>query len=162
MIPKKIAILIWRVKLGRIPCREVLDKMGIDLNSLLCPICLKEVETASHALVQCEEASKIWQAVARWWKIDLGGIGSVEELLTNCSGPEESDNQPKLWKETVWSFIYLLWSHRNRVIFDKDQRKVGNLFLDFQRKTFEWIARRLHKKKLEWNNWLSEPRSALR
>ena len=37
IIPKKIAILIWRARIRRFPTQEVLHKMGIDLDSILCP-----------------------------------------------------------------------------------------------------------------------------
>ncbi|KAJ9547212.1 LOW QUALITY PROTEIN: hypothetical protein OSB04_019755 [Centaurea solstitialis] len=45
LVPKKIAIHAWRVRNGRIPTRDVLDKMGIDLHSTLCPLCSEVVET---------------------------------------------------------------------------------------------------------------------
>ena len=63
-IPTKIAVLIWRARCGRLPSREMLDKMGIELNSTLCPRCSSEVETVNHAIVTCEEVNKIWKAVA--------------------------------------------------------------------------------------------------
>lgn len=53
-IPKKISIFIWRARLGRLPCRSVLDSMGIDLNSTLCPRCGNDIETIDHALTNCE------------------------------------------------------------------------------------------------------------
>ena len=63
IVPKKICIFMWRVRLGRIPCRDNLDRMGIDLNSTLCPRCGDEVETIDHALVTCPEVKRLWSIV---------------------------------------------------------------------------------------------------
>lgn len=146
--------------MGRIPCRAVLDKMGLDINSTLCPRSEKEVESVEHALVQCEEVNKMWQEVARWWSIDLGSIGSLHDILewNNDSG---GNGRPKLWTEVTWAFIYLVWSHRNRIVFNQELRKLRDLFFEFQRKSFEWVARRIRRKKIEWNQWLAEPRCVL-
>lgn len=154
-------ILAWRVRLGRIPCRAVLDKMGLDLDSTLCPRCLKEVETVNHALFRCEEVYKIWQAVARWWNMDIGRFETVNELL-DCGGSSgESGSCPKLWIEMVWSVLYPLWSNRNRIVFEKCDRKVEDLMFDFQRISFEWIASRVRRKRIDWNVWIASPRLSL-
>ena len=147
LLPKKIAILIWRVKLGRIPCRETLDRMGIDIHSTLCPRYSKEVETIDHAFFQCEEVSRMWRGVARWWNRDLGRVNSVENLLATCDETGESLHQSRLWKETVWAFVYLVWIHRNQIVFDAYQRKLDDLFFEFQRRSYEWIAYRIQRKK---------------
>ena len=121
-VPKKVAIMIWRVKLGRIPTREVLDKMGINMNSVICPRCSRETESINHALFRCEEVIKMWQRVARWWNVDVEHIDSVGELRTMSSDAVENVRTPKLWKEMLWHFLYLVWSHRNRLVFKKEQR----------------------------------------
>ena len=101
--------------MGRIPTREALDKLGIDLHSLLCPRCEKEVESINHAFFWCDEVNKIWQEAARW-SINFANIGSVEELLEFSNGGETSGNRPRFWKEVAWSLIYLIWSQRNNVV----------------------------------------------
>ena len=58
-LPKKVNILLWKIKIGRIPCRSLLNERGIDLNSILCPWCGEGVENIDHALVNCEEVKKL-------------------------------------------------------------------------------------------------------
>ncbi|KAI3771839.1 hypothetical protein L6452_03008 [Arctium lappa] len=91
-VPKKVNIFMWRARLGRLPCKEVLDKIGMDLPSILCPRCQKMVETVNHALVECEEVAKIWEGVTRWWKVHSETTGSFNGLV-------ESNATPRLWKE---------------------------------------------------------------
>ena len=144
--------------MGRIPTREVLDKMGIELNSTLCPRCSEAVESVDHALFKCTKVHNIWVAVAKWWKVDISSVSSIYDLLESTS----TSDKPWLWEEVTWAFIYLIWSHRNRVVFENFERKLEDLFLDFQRKCFEWVERRIGACKIEWNSWLSNPESGLR
>ncbi|GKA36546.1 hypothetical protein Tco_0723037 [Tanacetum coccineum] len=38
LVPIKVNILGWRIRMDRLPTREKLDQTGIDLSSLLCPV----------------------------------------------------------------------------------------------------------------------------
>ncbi|KAJ9566895.1 hypothetical protein OSB04_002861 [Centaurea solstitialis] len=145
LVPRKIAVHTWRVRSGRIPTREVLDKMGIELNSLLCTGCSEAIETADHALFSCKAVKNIWTAAAKWWRVDLSTTNSIFELLERAA---DSD-KPRLWEEVSWAIIYLVWSFRNRVVFDNYNRKLEDLFFEFQSKCYDWIARRLCDRKLE-------------
>jgi len=91
----------------------------------------------------------------------LGNIGSIVELLTVTNEDDENGNGPKLSKEVVWSFLYLIWSQRNQLVFKSDRKKLEDLFFGFQRTAFEWISTRLHRKRLDWNAWLADPRVAV-
>ena len=52
LVPIKVNIFTWRLTLNKIPTRDNLDKRGIDIHSLLCPVCDLEIETnESHVLL---------------------------------------------------------------------------------------------------------------
>lgn len=157
MVPKKVCIFIWRARQSILPTRIVLEKMGLDLDSTLCPRCGEEPESTDHALVQCQEAAKVWKLVLRWWCHKEETIRSLQELMNLNFSDSSEVVQPKLWQETVWCFLYLIGSHRNNVVFKADKSKLEDKFFDFQRKSFEWIERRLGGRKAEWNVWLTEP-----
>lgn len=136
-IPKKICIFVWRAKLGRIPSRSVLDKMGIDLDSLLCPRCGKEVESIDHALVKCEDVKNLWSLMGRWWNIDVESASTIQEILE--IGNQLGDNTKGLrrWTAMAWSTLYLVWANRNKMVFDKVSGSLVDRFLEFQLKSFE-------------------------
>lgn len=59
---------MWDVvsKLGAVeaagrPVRMVLDDMGLDLHSSLCPRCQESIETINHALINCGDVKKLWE-----------------------------------------------------------------------------------------------------
>ncbi|XP_071700057.1 uncharacterized protein [Rutidosis leptorrhynchoides] len=67
LIPKKIEVFIWRARRGRIPVRIELDKRGIDLHSIRCPMCDEDLESVEHILFSCSFAKDISGKVLNWW-----------------------------------------------------------------------------------------------
>nr|GEW61541.1 RNA-directed DNA polymerase, eukaryota [Tanacetum cinerariifolium] len=48
VIPIKINVFAWKVQKDRLPCRLNLSRLGIDIPSILCPICDSGVESLAH------------------------------------------------------------------------------------------------------------------
>ncbi|GKE97564.1 RNA-directed DNA polymerase, eukaryota, reverse transcriptase zinc-binding domain protein, partial [Tanacetum coccineum] len=48
-IPLKININTWRVLNGRLATRSNLDRRGIDLDSVMCPLCDDSIKTEEHS-----------------------------------------------------------------------------------------------------------------
>ncbi|KAJ9535918.1 hypothetical protein OSB04_un000917 [Centaurea solstitialis] len=70
-VPKTVNIFMWRLRLGRLPTCVVLDKMGVDLDSHLCPRCGEEVESIPHAFFTCDKMKLLWELIGRnSWKQD--------------------------------------------------------------------------------------------
>ncbi|PWA39953.1 RNA-directed DNA polymerase, eukaryota, Reverse transcriptase zinc-binding domain protein [Artemisia annua] len=81
LLPTKVNIMSWRVCNQRLPTRENLDKRGIDLDSVLCPICNSDIETKSHLFATCLIARNIWKDVFSWWLLSDTHITSIEDLV---------------------------------------------------------------------------------
>ena len=61
LVPIKVNIFTWWLTLNKIPTRDNLDKRGIDIHSLLCPVCDLEIETVGHLFFSCQMARDIWK-----------------------------------------------------------------------------------------------------
>ncbi|KAJ9555268.1 hypothetical protein OSB04_009882 [Centaurea solstitialis] len=157
ILPKKVCIFIWRVGLDRIPCRANLDKVGVDLNTLLCPRCGEMVESMDHALVTCSEVKMVWNRVGVWWGKNLDTVGSVQDLLNEVSSPSYGDSKEELWLAVKWSFLYLIWRHRNALVFERINTKIQDKVLELQRQSFEWISKRSKSWSKCWEDWLADP-----
>nr|GEZ12956.1 hypothetical protein [Tanacetum cinerariifolium] len=59
---------IWPVD---VPSGVNLDRRDIDVGSLLCPICLEDLETVNHIFFSCNMAKDLWSLFANWWEIDI-------------------------------------------------------------------------------------------
>ena len=71
MVPSKVNVFGWRLRLNRLPTKVNLDRRGLDLGSLLCPVCGDDVETVNHNFFTCEVATELWGMVAQWWQVDI-------------------------------------------------------------------------------------------
>ncbi|XP_071698905.1 uncharacterized protein [Rutidosis leptorrhynchoides] len=67
LIPQEIAIFVWRVLRSRVPVRFELEKRGIEIDSNLCPMCDKDVESVEHVIISCKYAKEVWDGVYKWW-----------------------------------------------------------------------------------------------
>ena len=52
-VPIKVNVFLWRAMINKLPSRVNLDRRGIDVDSLLCPICLGDLETVNHSFFNC-------------------------------------------------------------------------------------------------------------
>ena len=57
-IPSKMRIFVWRACMNGLPTRLNLSKRWVNI-SPMCPICDQELETTTHALIQCELAKQV-------------------------------------------------------------------------------------------------------
>ncbi|KAL4376851.1 hypothetical protein GQ457_02G014430 [Hibiscus cannabinus] len=52
--PLTVVAFIWKVVHDRVPLRAELTKCDLVLDSLLCVLCDKEIESVDHLLCHCE------------------------------------------------------------------------------------------------------------
>nr|GEW97176.1 hypothetical protein [Tanacetum cinerariifolium] len=70
-IPIKVNVFIWRLRLDKLSTLVNMDIKGIDVDSLLCPICKAHVENVDHLFFTCEMAHDLWGLLARWCNLDI-------------------------------------------------------------------------------------------
>ncbi|PWA77668.1 reverse transcriptase domain, Reverse transcriptase zinc-binding domain protein [Artemisia annua] len=110
--------MTWRALRDRLPTRWNLSKKGIELNSLLCPICNQSPELIDHVLWNCPLTYEIWHKVFMWLDLSFPVINSfdasfdwVEDLRVN---PHAKHIVRSILGVTAWKFI---WKFRNDSIF---------------------------------------------
>nr|GEY66539.1 RNA-directed DNA polymerase, eukaryota, reverse transcriptase zinc-binding domain protein [Tanacetum cinerariifolium] len=102
LVHAKVNVFFWRLNLNKIPTRVNVDKRGVDIGSVLCPIYGRDVETSNHLFFSCEMAVDLWVLVARWWELDIPVTSSVSEW---SHGLIVLDCQAKLG--TAWMLLRL-------------------------------------------------------
>ncbi|KAL4561476.1 hypothetical protein LXL04_033642 [Taraxacum kok-saghyz] len=94
LVPRKVNIFVWRILLDRIPSYVALSARGIELNSILYPICGKAPEVLQHLFGRCDVAVSIWEAVTRWLQIPSFAFLTPSEIFDRVDGgrcePEET------------------------------------------------------------------------
>ncbi|GJX40419.1 RNA-directed DNA polymerase, eukaryota, reverse transcriptase zinc-binding domain protein, partial [Tanacetum coccineum] len=64
---RKLNILLWRILRDKIPTRLNVSDKGIDLDSLLCPVCMQTGESTEHLFSSCPDLCPLWHRIAVWW-----------------------------------------------------------------------------------------------
>lgn len=88
---------------------------------------------------------------------NMDGFTTIQDLMREDPAMAETTKGTSKWMAVKWSFLYLIWSHRNKLVFKREKSHVIDLFFEFQRKTFEWVNKRAKKSTLDWAGWLSNP-----
>nr|GFB80467.1 RNA-directed DNA polymerase, eukaryota [Tanacetum cinerariifolium] len=79
VVPIKINVFAWRVRLDKLHTRLNLSLRGVEISFLMCPICNSSMESASHIFFTCHVARLIWKKVLRWWDLDENMIDSYDD-----------------------------------------------------------------------------------
>ncbi|GKC06057.1 RNA-directed DNA polymerase, eukaryota, reverse transcriptase zinc-binding domain protein, partial [Tanacetum coccineum] len=150
LIPIKVNVFVCKVQMDKLPTRLNLSVKGMEINSIVCPICNVGVESMSHFLFSYPMARDVLGKIFRWWDLDLTEIHSYDESLSWFSnirrlkrcrfgssatvhGPLGSQFGPALNRglmlKWVWRFYYQkcsLWTKVIKAIYWED----GNLNKD--------------------------------
>lgn len=79
--PKKNNIFFWRVLLYMIPVRLKLVERGVDLDSVLCPMCLTAQENINHIFLHYKVAKQSWRCIVLWVDVDIPFFTSLGEMM---------------------------------------------------------------------------------
>ena len=108
-LPMKIRVFIWLLLRRRLMTRAYRQRMAPE-STTECALCAGAVEDCEHLFVTCPFASPVWLS-ARVVQID---ISSWEAFWRSISdGPYRSKAE---W-QSIFAFLWSIWSHRNEVIF---------------------------------------------
>ncbi|GJU35697.1 reverse transcriptase domain-containing protein [Tanacetum coccineum] len=156
IIPRKVNIFMWRLLLDRLPHRLNLSSRGLDIDSILCPVCSEHVESNSHAFFSCSAPSNIWRLVRGWCELKIPTLSSCDEWdiwYTSWKASKvKKDRAYVIFAATCW----MLWRFRNNHIFNSQDMRKCEVFDKIQCFSFSWLKSR-GKKCISWTDWLKSP-----
>ncbi|XP_071739035.1 uncharacterized protein [Rutidosis leptorrhynchoides] len=158
LVLKKVGIFIWRTQIGRLPVKIELDKRGIDLHSVRCDLCDEDLESVMHCLIDCSFAKDIWSRVFSWWDFGAFSSANVTDMIRDKGPISMSSFGCKVWQDTKWITLYLIWKNRNNVVFQGKSGTAPVALNEIQNLTFEWITSRAKDRCFDWLTWLSKPK----
>ncbi|XP_071708273.1 uncharacterized protein [Rutidosis leptorrhynchoides] len=161
LVPTKMGVFIWRARKKRLPVRTELDKRGIDLHSVRCPLCDGDIETVDHILFSCKKVDDVWNKVKNWWGFGSTSYGNIEDLLQGNMRQPCSNAGKLVWQAVVWTNAYQIWKNRNQMVFKNKGWTTPMALSEIQIKSFEWIAKRIKGKQIDWHNWFHCPSTFL-
>ncbi|GJV39800.1 RNA-directed DNA polymerase, eukaryota [Tanacetum coccineum] len=76
LVPIKVNVFAWRLALNKLPTRFNMSSRGLEIPSIVCPVCNVGAETVDHLFFSCSVASSIMAKVLGWWGFLESGISS--------------------------------------------------------------------------------------
>ncbi|GJZ47453.1 RNA-directed DNA polymerase, eukaryota, reverse transcriptase zinc-binding domain protein [Tanacetum coccineum] len=116
-VPIKVNIHAWKVKLDILPTRLNISKRGMDIESILCPLCEKNVESSSHIFFTCPISREIFCKVLLWWEIDVVMISSYDDWLELLLSIRLYSKHNELFEGVCYVLWWYIWNFRNKSIF---------------------------------------------
>ncbi|XP_071714107.1 uncharacterized protein [Rutidosis leptorrhynchoides] len=149
LVPKKLEIFAWRASRKRLPVRVELDKRGIDLHSIRCPLCDDDLETTDHTLVFCKHAIEVWNRVYGWWGLGNFANFSTYEIFKGITPVHMSPLGKEIFQAVEWTCAYFIWRNRNNLVFRGKMWNAPIALNEIQVRTFEWISHLLKGKRID-------------
>ncbi|GJS23933.1 RNA-directed DNA polymerase, eukaryota [Tanacetum coccineum] len=155
-VPIKINILAWKVCLDILPTRFNLSLRGLDIPSILCPICHLAGESSSHLFFSCNVARQLFQKIARWWELDLVDLFSYDDWILWFSSLRLAKGIKSVLEGVFYVAWWALWKFRNEVIFGSAKPRLELIFDEVVLKSFSWVSTRCNGS-FDWSIWLKCP-----
>nr|GEY50635.1 RNA-directed DNA polymerase, eukaryota [Tanacetum cinerariifolium] len=81
-VPIKVNVHAWKVRINGLPTRWNISRRGIDIPSILCPLCETGVESSKHLFFNCSVVRAIFQRVCIWWDVSYMALDSFDEWIS--------------------------------------------------------------------------------
>ncbi|GJW87255.1 RNA-directed DNA polymerase, eukaryota [Tanacetum coccineum] len=160
VVPIKINIFSWKVFFDKLPTRLNLSLRGVEIPSILCPLCSIALESSSHLLFSCHLAWQLMFKVARWWELEHYDLNSYEDWLNWFNNIRLSKRLKEILEGTCYVMWWVIWNFRNQVLFGSKQPRMELLFDDIVRLSYTWCSNRCNLN-FDWNSWMKCPSSMI-
>ena len=94
-----------------------LSLRGIDITSILCPLCSIAVESSSHRLFSCHVARLLTLKVARWWDLEVNIFNSYGDWLIWFNNIRLPLKLKEILESTCYVMWWAIWNFRKQVVF---------------------------------------------
>ncbi|GKA08177.1 RNA-directed DNA polymerase, eukaryota [Tanacetum coccineum] len=114
---KHLFLRLYSLELDKLPTRLNLSIRGLDIPSILCPICYVAMESTTHILFSCDMARQLMCKVARWWEVEIHDINSYGDWLFWFSNLRFSKRLNEMAKDMEVHFDMTM---RQKAVFEFD------------------------------------------
>ncbi|GJY10404.1 RNA-directed DNA polymerase, eukaryota [Tanacetum coccineum] len=155
-VPIKVNIIAWKVKSNALPTRFNISRRGMDIDSIVCPICNAGVESTNHIFFQCVVVRQIMRKISSWWNIDYSDVNSYEEWQVWLVSIRIQSKLKGVLEGVYYGLWWYMWNFRNKLLFDKKIPEKALIFDNLVFSSFYWCKFRC-KASFKWDDWLKNP-----
>nr|GEV98967.1 nucleotide-binding alpha-beta plait domain-containing protein [Tanacetum cinerariifolium] len=129
-VPIKINILAWKVSNDNLPTRFYLSRRGIDIGSIVYPMCNNMVESSRHLFFSCDLSNQLMSKISRWWDLRHQEINYYEEWTDWMLSIRLPYNLKNVFEGVCYIVWWFIWDWRNQAIFGPGFRTKSIMFDD--------------------------------
>ncbi|GJS93017.1 RNA-directed DNA polymerase, eukaryota [Tanacetum coccineum] len=155
-VPIKVNIIAWKVKSNALPTRFNISRRGMDIDSIVCPICNAGVESTNHIFFQCVVVRQIMRKISSWWNIDYSDVNSYEEWRVWLVSIRIQSKLKGVLEGVYYGLWWYMWNFRNKLMFDKKIPEKALIYDNLVSSFFYWCKFRC-KASFKWDDWLKNP-----
>ncbi|GJR96082.1 RNA-directed DNA polymerase, eukaryota [Tanacetum coccineum] len=117
VMPIKINVFAWRVRLDKLSTRLNLSLKGIDISTIVCPLCHASIESGSHIFFSCPMARHLWMILMHWWELGDIDLASYGDWLLWLNSSRISKRLKEILEGVCYVKWWLIWRFRNWLLF---------------------------------------------
>ncbi|XP_021995600.1 uncharacterized protein LOC110892758 [Helianthus annuus] len=156
-VPNKVNLFIWRAEMDRIPTKEALIRIHVNIQDDSCALCNSATENVMHLFTGCYFACGVWSAVGIW--CDIGPVMAFDfiDLLHVQDQSHRGKWAQKIIRVIVYITCWVVWKLRNERIFQGANPKVVDAVARIKSWPFLWLKNRSKYTCIEWKDWGRNP-----
>ncbi|GJU55348.1 RNA-directed DNA polymerase, eukaryota, reverse transcriptase zinc-binding domain protein [Tanacetum coccineum] len=136
IMPIKINIHAWKVKMDCLPTRLNISRRGMDIKSIPCLSCGMGVESTSHVFFTCNLVRQVWVKIANWWDVNYMDLSSYAKWLDWFSSLQLHPKHKNLFEGVCYAMWWYMWNFRNKSIFGLDPPNKASIYEDIISRSF--------------------------
>nr|GFA04068.1 RNA-directed DNA polymerase, eukaryota [Tanacetum cinerariifolium] len=137
-VPIKLSVLAWKIKIEALSTRFNISRKGIDIDSIICPICECGVESVRHVFFSCSLVRQIVRKVCSWWDVMYIDVNSYVEWFIWMNSLRLK-SKSKLMIECVFYVVWChVWPFRNKLLFEDKKPSKAIIFDDVVSRSYYW------------------------
>ncbi|GJU40341.1 RNA-directed DNA polymerase, eukaryota, reverse transcriptase zinc-binding domain protein [Tanacetum coccineum] len=141
-----------------LPTRLNLSLRGLDIPSIICPLCSITVESTSHLFFSCHLARQLMLKVARWWEFEIHDFIFYDDWLLSLNNIQVSKRFKDVFEGVCYTTWWAIWKFRNQVLFGSNHPHLDLLFDEIVCISFTWCSSRCNSS-FDWVSWMKNPSS---
>ncbi|GJS03718.1 RNA-directed DNA polymerase, eukaryota [Tanacetum coccineum] len=152
-VPIKVNIHAWKVRMDCLPTRLNISRRGIDIPSILCPVCGSVTESSSHLFFDCLVAKDNFRKICRWWEVDFMEVHTFDEWVSWIVNLRIPIKHKRLLEGVCFGLWWLILAYRNKCVFGVVSPSKADIFDDVVSYSFYWSRFRCNVS-FSWVDWL--------
>nr|GFB12980.1 RNA-directed DNA polymerase, eukaryota [Tanacetum cinerariifolium] len=137
-VPIKVNVHAWKVRVNGLPTRWNISHRGIDIPSILCPLCEMGVESSKHLFFNGSVVRAIFWRVCIWWDVRYMALDSFDEWISWITNLRLPSKNKIILEGVCYGLWWFIWAFRNKKIFDLVPSSKANIFDDLVISSFFW------------------------